>query len=495
MDLNIVSKSKSVFSRAKHEAAERVLSQSLKVLANSSDKNYLRLAQAFGRLADSKQQKMVADWMQDYLAPGSPGVEYFNRLVKSTHPNVRKNYIAKTIVGLFFRDPKVSVKLMEEAGINSPNLIVISPSMRCNISCVGCYAGNYTKKDDLDPAIVDRVITEAKEIGIRFFVITGGEPFFYKPLLGLFEKHNDVSFQVYTNGTLIDEALADRIVELGNVAPAISIEGFQKETDERRGPGTFDKVMRAMDNLRERGAVFAFSTTASRKNLNTIISDEFVEMLIDKGCAYGWYFSYIPIGKSPDLSYMPTPKDRNKLREGVNRIRKELPILVADFWNDGTLTGGCLAAGRKYLHINNRGDVEPCVFVHFATDNIKEVSLLDALRSPFFQSIRNKQPFGHNLLRPCPIIDHPDILRNSVKNYGAHATHDGAETVLTDLREGLDEYAENLEGITEEVWDTQYSWANDWLDDEQKAAAAKADREAAAKNASPEGSRQEKASA
>ncbi len=486
MDLNLVSKGKGVFSRAKHEAAERVLSQSLKVLANSSDKNYQRLAQAFGKLADSKQQKMVAEWMKDYLVPGGPGVEYFNRLLGSAHPNVRKNYIAKTIVSLFFRDPKVSMHLTEEAGINAPNLIVISPSMRCNISCVGCYAGNYTKADDLDPAVVDRVISEAKEIGIKFFVITGGEPFFYKPLLGLIEKHSDAAFQIYTNGTLIDEEMADRIVELGNIAPAISIEGFQKETDERRGAGTFDKVMRAMDNLRERGAIFAFSTTASRKNIDTIISDEFAQMLIDKGCAYGWYFSYIPIGKSPDLAYMPSPKERNKLRQGVNRIRKELPILVADFWNDGTLTGGCLAAGRKYLHINNRGDVEPCVFCHFATDNIKEVSLLEAIQSPFFQSIRRRQPFGHNLLRPCPIIDHPDILREAVEKHGAYATHDGAESVITDLRGGLDEYARDLEEVADQVWENDYQWANDWLDDEQKAAAARTE----AMKSSPEGQRE-----
>jgi MoaA/NifB/PqqE/SkfB family radical SAM enzyme len=475
MDLNILSKSKSVYNRAKHEAAERALSQALKMLANSSDKNYQRLASAFGRIAESKQQKMVAEWMGGYLSPGSPGVEYFNRLLKNTNPKVRKKYIAKTIVSLFFRDPKVSERLIEEAGINSPNLIVISPTMRCNLDCVGCYAGNYTKADDLDPAIMDRTITEAKELGIRFFVITGGEPFVYKPLLGLFEKHNDVSFQVYTNGTLIDEELADKLVQLGNVAPAISVEGFKKETDQRRGEGTFEKVMRAMDNLRERGAIFAFSTTASRKNINVITGDEFADMMIEKGAAYGWYFSYVPIGKSPDLAYMPSPKERDKLRRGVQRVRKEKPILVADFWNDGTLTGGCLAAGRKYVHINNHGDVEPCVFCHFATDNIKETTLLEALQSPFFKSIRDKQPFGHNLLRPCPIIDHPAIVREAIEKHGAYATHDGAESLITELQEGLHQYAEGMEDVAGPVWETEYQWAQEWLDEEQKAAAARAD--------------------
>lgn len=463
MDINLISRSKEVFNKAKHEAAESVLSQALKVLARSPDGNYQKLANAFGKLAKSKQQKMVAEWMSQYLAPGSPGVGYFNRVLLSVHPNVRKNYFAKTIVSLFFRDPAVSERLKEEAGINAPNLIVISPSMRCNLDCVGCYAGNYTKADDLDPAVMDRVINEAKEIGIRFFVITGGEPFVYKPLLGMFEKHSDVSFQVYTNGTLIDADLAERLVDLGNVAPAISIEGFREETDARRGEGTFDKVMVAMDNLRERGAVFAFSTTASRKNIDTITGDEFINLMIEKGVSYGWYFSYIPIGKSPDLAYMPTAEERNRLRLGVSRIRKEKPVLVADFWNDGTLTGGCLAAGRKYVHINNKGDVEPCVFCHFATDNVNETSLLEALQSPFFKSIRKRQPFGHNLLRPCPLIDHPEVMRKVVQENGAYATHEGAESLITDLRQGLDEYACNMEAVADPVWNEDYRWAEEWL--------------------------------
>lgn len=475
MSLGLISRSRKAFNRAKHEAAERVLSQALKMLARSSDRNYQRLAQALGGIAESKQQKMVAEWMQGYLSPGSPGVDYFNRLLGDIHPNVRKNYIAKTIVGLFFRDPKVSERLKEEVGITVPNLMVISPNMRCNLDCVGCYAGNYTKSDDIDPELMDRVITEAKELGIRFFVITGGEPFVYKPLLGLFAKHSDVAFQVYTNGTLIDGEMADRLVELGNVCPAISVEGFKEETDARRGEGTYDRIMKVMDSLRERGAIFAFSTTASSKNVDTIISDEFAEHMIDKGCAYGWYFLYAPVGKKPDLSYMPTPQDRKKLRHGVNRIREEHPILVADFWNDGTLVGGCLAAGRKYLHINNRGDVEPCVFTHFATDNIRDLSLLEALQSPFFQSIRDHQPFGCNLLRPCPIIDHPEILRKAVTEHGAYATHPGAESVITDLKDGLDDYAQEMEEVADPDWEEEYRWAGDWLDDEQKAAAEKAE--------------------
>lgn len=488
MELKVVSDSRTAINSATLAARKRAFNQSLKLFSHTSvidqllnvlgylpDKNYERLAKAFARFASTRKQKVLTEWLQAYMAPGGPGAAYLNRILNDLDPNVRKNYVAQTMAGLFFRDPEVTLELKQKEGVNAPNAIVISPSMRCNISCLGCYAGNYAKKDDLRPDIVDRVITEAKHLGTRYFVITGGEPFFYKPLLDLVEKHHDVTFQVYTNGTLIDKKMAARIVELGNLAPAISIEGFKKETDERRGPGTFEKIMQAMDHLREQGAIFAFSTTASRKNIDTITSNKFVEMLIDKGCMYGWYFSYIPIGKTPDLSYMPSPEERNRLREGVNRIRNELPIMVADFWNDGTLTGGCLAAGRKYLHINNRGDVEPCVFCHFATDNINEVSLLEALKSPFFGSIRKRQPFGHNLLRPCPIIDHPDVLREVVRDHCAYPTHNGAETVITDLRDDLDSYAHHLEEVSDEVWSAEYGWAQDWLTDEHWADADRAE--------------------
>ena len=262
---------------------------------------------------------------------------------------------------------------------------------------------------------------------------------------------------------MIDDATADRIVALGNVAPAVSIEGGRERTDARRGPGTYDRVIAAMERLRDRGALFSFSATATRENLDEIISDEFADLMIEKGALYGWYFSYMPIGRDPDLSLMPTPEQRDRLRRGVCRIRKEKPLLVADFWNDGAATGGCLAAGRRYLHINSKGDVEPCVFCHFAVDNIKETSLIEALKSPFFQDFRRLQPFGHNLLRPCPLIDHPGVTRRLVEKHGAYPTHEGAESLVTTLAPGLQEYARALRDVYDPVWRDEFGWVSEWL--------------------------------
>lgn len=343
----------------------------------------------------------------------------------------------------------------QREGFLPPYLMVISPTMRCNLRCYGCYAGSYQRGDDLDFNTVSRVIEEGKGMGIYFITISGGEPFIYEHLLDLFAEHLDVYFQVYTNGTLIDGSLAKELSRLGNALPVISVEGFQEETELRRGHGTLKLIIEAMHILREKGIIFGFSATATRQNNELIVRDEFIDFYVDQGCLLGWYFNYVPVGRKPDMDLMPTPEQRNYRRMRLNQLRKAKPVLLADFWNDGPLVGGCIAGGR-YLHINNRGDVEPCVFTHFAVDNVNEKSLTEILKSDFFQSIRAKQPYGRNHLRPCMIIDHPHILREVVAEANAHPTHQKAEAIISQLAGQLDEYSEAYARIVDEVWKTDY---------------------------------------
>lgn len=162
------------------------------------------------------------------------------------------------------------------------------------------------------------------------------------------------------------------------------MEGFQKETDARRGDGAFKKVLDAMKALKEEGVVFGFSATATRENNDLIVSERFINFFREKGCVVGWYFHYVPVGKKPGIELMPTAEQRLFRREELVKRRARHDILLADFWNDGPMVGGCLAGGRTYLHINSNGEVEPCVFAHFAVDNIREKPLRDILQSPFF---------------------------------------------------------------------------------------------------------------
>jgi len=250
-------------------------------------------------------------------------------------------------------------------------------------------------------------------------------------LFELCEKHPDVAFMIYTNGTLINEEKAEKMRQLGNISPSISLEGGREATDKRRGDGVFDRITKAMDHLREKGVIFGFSITITRNNYLEVYSDEFIDFLIEKGCIYGWSFHYVPIGRDPDFSLMISPEQRAYLVDRVQYLRKNKPIQIADFWNDGSLTKGCIAGGRQYFHINAKGEVEPCAFAHFAIDTIYGKSLLEILSNPLFKAYQKRQPFSDNLLRPCPIIDKPEALRQIVKESGAAPSYQGADDILT----------------------------------------------------------------
>jgi MoaA/NifB/PqqE/SkfB family radical SAM enzyme len=266
--------------------------------------------------------------------------------------------------------------------------------------------------------------------------------------MDVFAEHDDVYFQVYTNGTLITEERARRLVELGNVMPCISVEGFEKQTDERRGKGTFAKVTAAMSALKRHGAVFAYSATATRENNEFIVSDEFVDFFVEQGCSIGWYFHYMPVGKAPCLELMPTPEQRMWRLERINELRRTKPIVISDFWNDGPLVGGCIAGGRCYFHVNVHGDVEVCVFNHFAKDNIHQKPLLECLQSDFFKGFQDYLKSQANALCTCMVIDRAPEMKELVARTGAFPTHEGADLTHNEMLDDLRLYADAYKALT-----------------------------------------------
>ena len=204
----------------------------------------------------------------------------------------------------------------------------------------------------------------------------------------------------------------------------LSIEGDEATTDARRGPGTYRELLRTMELLKEHGVLFGYSATVTRRNWQTLLSDAFVDPLVARGAAISWHFLYMPVGGAPDVSLMPTPEQRNQIRLGIQRIRNTKAMFPVDFWGDAPWVEGCIA-GKHYVHVNNEGWVEPCIFTHFATDNIADTSLAEAFNSPYFKEIRARQPFNHNLLMPCMLIDNPDQSREIMAASGARPTHDG----------------------------------------------------------------------
>ncbi len=443
--------------RIRSQIAAGILTQAVSILPRLSNKTIAKLtdiAQAIMTSDDPCVREYITN-IRNACRTDHPSIGFFRRAATQLNPKCRKMLVRNLFVNALFYGRTRCESYAAQEGLRPPFLLVLSPTMRCNISCVGCSTRRYAKDDDMPISLITRILKEAREMGIFFIVTQGGEMFVYEEMLEVYRKHPDLYFQVYTNGTLIDEKMAKTLARLGNVAPMISLDGFRDTTDRRRGKGVFDKAMRAMDNLKREGVLYGASITHTRRNSDEILSDEFYTMLLDKGCFMVWFFQFLPIGKDPDIDLMPLPEQRNALREKNEDIRQKLPLFIGDFWNDGRLADGCIAAGRRYLHINNKGDVEPCAFAHFAVDNIKNTTLKEALNSDFFKMLRSKMPFGNgNMLTPCMIIDNPEILRDAIKATGARPTHEGADVILEGrVREGLDDYSRKLHALVDPVWE------------------------------------------
>jgi len=272
-----------------------------------------------------------------------------NRLSPATRRGLFKILIQKLM--LEGSDPATIGQFKADHGAKPPMFLLISPSKACNLRCIGCYADSDGKEKKLNWETFDRLVTEAKTLwGSHFFAISGGEPLAYrsegKGILDIAEKHPDCFFIMYTNGTLIDNPVAKRMAELGNLTPAISLEGWREKTDARRGTGVFDKAVAAMGRLRKAGVLFGVSITPTRQNAEEILSDAFIDFCFqEQGALYGFMFQYMPIGRSITLDLMPTPEQRLGMWRRSWKLIRERHIFLADFWNHGTLSQGCLSAG------------------------------------------------------------------------------------------------------------------------------------------------------
>lgn len=442
---------------AKAAFGEVVVKQVLRYLSGDPEKNLVKLAALGERIAPEEYHRELARrWGELFADKDNNWRRLAVNMLRETAPNVKEKLGVNFLINAGILYPVLSRKSEAKYGVHIPWALLIDPTGRCNLHCKGCWAAEYDRSKDMDFATLDRVLTEAEDLGTRFFVVSGGEPTLrMDDLLTLAKKHDGSVFHVFTNGILLTQEVAQRIAEVGNITFAISIEGLEASTDARRGSGVFKKVMAAMDNLKAAGVAFGFSATYTRQNTEEIGSDEFIDLMVDKGCRLGWLFTYVPVGGGVDLDYMATPEQRAKMYERVRGWRDTKPIMVADFWNDGEVVGGCIAGGRCYFHINSAGDVEPCAFVHYSNVNIKECSVVDALRSPLFKAYREAQPFNQNHLRPCPIIDNPRSLERAVLESGAHSTQsDGVSA--SQLCGSLCDYAESWGKVADKIWDATH---------------------------------------
>lgn len=446
------------------------------------------------RLDDFVYKSMVNDESEDLTEVQKRRYQYLSAMLRCIIRGIDKGYVSpeiiKRIVRVFVQNNLVREDstythavegFRDKHGEYPPTFIVISPTQKCNLNCIGCYASSNAKTAATIPySYVDRMVQEVHDSwGVRFITISGGEPFMYgsdgKTLLDIFRKYNDMFFLVYTNGTLINKEVAAELAKAANVTPAISVEGFKERTDHRRGRGTFSKILQAFEHLRQVGVPFGVSVTATSENVDLLLSDEFYDYYFgEQGACYMWQFQLMPIGRGKDEAHlMVVPEKRVQLYRKWERVMAEKRYCLADFWNSGVLARGCIAYGRSggYAYVDWHGNVTPCVFIPYYVDNIYNLydhgrTLTDALFSDFMKNGREWQrEYGldnwkkpNNWLMPCSIRDHYDIFRHSVLPKNAKPEDEKAKEALEsdEYLEMLKNYDQKLQDLTEEIWETEY---------------------------------------
>lgn len=379
------------------------------------------------------------------------------RLIRSIwtdiDPDVRKTFFENFIVHSVTIGGQRQEKYKETHGCNIPWAILMDPTSACNLQCTGCWAAEYGSKMNMDFATLDSIIHQGKALGTYMYIYSGGEPLVRKDdIMRLCEEHSDCMFLAFTNGTLIDEAFADEMLRVKNFIPAISIEGFEKETDSRRGQGTYRAVTNAMEILKRKKLPFGASLCYTSKNAEVIGSEEYFDSLIEMGCKFAWLFTYMPVGVGAPTDLLATAEQREYMYHQIRKFRDNKPIFTIDFWNDGEYVGGCIAGGRSYLHINANGDIEPCAFIHYSDSNIHEKTLLEAYQSPLFMQYYYNQPFNSNHLRPCPLLDNQGKLAELVNNSGAHSTDLSEPENVDMLCAKCKHSAEAWSPVAEKLW-------------------------------------------
>lgn len=389
--------------------------------------------------------------------PDSNWYQLIRSIFSDIDPDVRKVLFENFIVNSALFGSKKQIKSREKYQCNIPWAILLDPTTACNLKCTGCWAAEYGHQLNLSLETMDDIIRQGKALGTYMYIYTGGEPMVRKnDLIKLCEKHSDCVFLAFTNGTLIDEKFADEMLRVKNFVPAISIEGNEEVTDARRGNGTYQAAIKAMQLLKDKKLPFGVSCCYTSQNVDSISSETFVDFLIDAGAKFAWFFHYMPVGNGAVTSLLPTPKQHEMMLHRIREYRNTKAIFTIDFQNDGEYVRGCIAGGRNYLHINANGDIEPCVFIHYSDSNIYDKTLVEAFQSPLFMAYKEGQPFNNNHLRPCPMLENPEKLRNMVHKTNAHSTDLMSPESVDHLCDKCKEYAKNWENPAQKLWEVYH---------------------------------------
>lgn len=314
--------------------------------------------------------------------------------VKATFRNPREAaFMAK--FALASKSASKRRKAFADKGEHIPAFLIASITSKCNLHCAGCYSRCSNATVDSAPVcqLTDEqwsaIFDEADELGISFILLAGGEPMLRRGVIEAAGQKGNILFPIFTNGTYIDERYFALFDKYRNLIPIMSIEGGRETTDSRRGAGIYDKLMANMAEFKRRGLIFGASVTVTTQNYREVTSAEFLGRLAEKGCKAVIFVEYVPVtAESKQLA--PTDAEREYLQGELLRLRQENSEMVyVSFPGDEKSSGGCVAAGRGFFHINSHGGAEPCPFSPYSDINVKDTSLREALRSPLFMALQD----------------------------------------------------------------------------------------------------------
>ena len=330
--------------------------------------------------------------LQDYLTKGVEQI--VADAIRATLSDPRESaFMAR--FALSSRAASKKRRAAEDAGEHIPSYLIASITSQCNLHCAGCYSrcSNATvdelPQQQLTGSEWLRIFEEADDMGISFILLAGGEPLLRRDVIKAAGRRSGMLFPIFTNGTYIDEEYFELFDRCRNLVPIMSIEGGREITDARRGNGVYDSLISNMEELKRRGLIFGASVTVTTQNLKEVTSDAFLGSLSEMGCKAVIFIEFVPVtDESKDLAV--GEEERAYLAGQILRLRKERKEMVfVSFPGDEKESGGCVAAGRGFFHINSHGGAEPCPFSPYSDINVRDTSLREAMHSPLFTALRS----------------------------------------------------------------------------------------------------------
>ena len=357
--------------------------------------------------------------IQNYLAHG------VERVVRETARATLTNPKETLFLGKFALASKKASKLRkqeEEEGLHVPSFLITSITSACNLHCAGCYSRHNEATVDCEPVKQlsgeewGDIFREAEELGVSFILLAGGEPMLRWDVIEEASRIPGIIFPIFTNGTYMGEKYLDLFDRCRNLVPIMSIEGEEDTTDDRRGEGVYAKQISNMEECRKRGIIFGASITVTTENVKEVSSKEFIDSLAERGCKLVIYVEFVPV--TDEAQHLaPGDEEREYLKEAIARIRRENEnVVFISFPGDEKSSGGCMAAGRGFFHINSHGGAEPCPFSPFSDINVKDTSLKEALNSGLFQALHNEQFLLDDHIGGCVLYEKREAVEALLAN-------------------------------------------------------------------------------